>query len=494
MNATMIQFFHWYIPGDSFLWNHITEQAPYLAGLGITSAWLPPMYKGNSGSFSTGYDAYDLFDLGEFDQKGTIPTKYGSRVELEAACKTLKKNGIGVIADIVLNHKAGGDEAEEFHVLKVDPDDRRKILGEPFPIQSYTKFTFPGRGTKYSDFQWDFNCFTGVDYAEGIEGNAIYRIINEWGEDWDDMINEEKGNFDFLMCNDIETRNPNVRKELHYWGKWLHEQIGFDGVRLDAVKHIAPEFFKEWLGVLREQTGKDIFAVGEYWAPGDVDLLQRYLLETDGCMSVFDSALHHNFHKASEEGSSYDLRSILDISLMRANPTLAVTVVANHDTQPLQALEAPVAPWFKPLAYAIILLRAEGYPCVFYPDLYGTTYKDTGSDGEEYEIHMPKVEGIENLLKLRKTNAYGEQHDYFDDPNCIGFVRYGNDEHPGCAVIMSNGDAATKSMMTGKHYAGKTFVDALGRDKKPVTIREDGWADFSAPPGGVSVWIPQEKD
>jgi hypothetical protein len=40
----------------------------------------------------------------------------------------------------------------------------------------------------------------------------------------------------------------------------------------------------------------------------------------------------------------------------------AVTLVDNHDTQPLQALEAPVEDWFKPIAYAFILLRKDGYP------------------------------------------------------------------------------------------------------------------------------------
>ena len=53
---------------------------------------------------------------------------------------------------------------------------------------------------------------------------------------------------------------------------------------------------------------------------------------------------------------------------MEADPFHAVTLVANHDTQPLQALEAPVEPWFKPLAYALILLRENGVPSVFYPD------------------------------------------------------------------------------------------------------------------------------
>ena len=58
------------------------------------------------------------------------------------------------------------------------------------------------------------------------------------------------------MYNDIEHRNPHVREELNYWGKWYHETVGFEGVRLDAVKHQSPEFYKEWLQLLRANTGK----------------------------------------------------------------------------------------------------------------------------------------------------------------------------------------------------------------------------------------------
>ncbi len=491
MNATMIQFFHWYTPGDSFLWNHAGEQAKYLADLGITAAWLPPAYKAAGGGTSTGYDVYDLFDLGEFDQKESRPTKYGDRDQFLHACKTLKDQGVGVIVDVVLNHRGGADELESFLVVKVSADNRVETLSEPYEIRSYTKFTFPGRGDKYSAFKWDFTCFTGVDYAEGEDGNGIYRIINDHGDGWDEMIGDEMGNYDFLMLCDVETRNPHVRAELNHWGKWLHEQTGFYGVRLDAVKHIAPEFYQEWLHVLRANTKENIFAVGEYWAPGNLDLLEKYIAATDGCMSLFDSALHNNLHTASEAGSDYDLRTILDNSLMLANPLLAVTLVENHDTQPLQALEAPVAPWFKPLAYALILLRAEGYPCVFYPDLYGAKYTDKGSDGEDHEIEIGKIPCLENLLLARKNHAYGEQHVYFDDPHCIGFTRLGDGENPGCAVVMGNGDAASKRMEMGAAYAGKTFRDTLGHHSDQVVIGEDGWGDFPCAAASVSVWIPQ---
>lgn len=489
MNGTMIQFFHWYTDGDSFLWNHVKESADYLSSLGITSVWLPPAYKSTSAGFSVGYDPYDLFDLGEFDQKGGIVTKYGSKQQYIEAIQALKSKNIQVIADVVLNHKAGGDELEKFRVVKVDENDREKVISDVFEIESYTKFTFPGRGETYSNFKWDFTCFSGVDYAEGLD-KAIYQIFNDFGDGWDDIIDNEKGNYDYLMYNDIEHRNPFVREELNHWGKWYHDQTGFDGVRLDAVKHISPDFYKEWLTLLRANTGKDIFAVGEYWAPGELPLLQAYIDFTEGCMSLFDSSLHHNLHDASKN-PDYDLREIFNETLVTSHPDKAVTVVDNHDTQPLQALEAPVETWFKPIAYALILLRKDGYPCVFYPDLYGASYKDQGKDGNEYEIFLDKVDVIEELIKARQYFAYGEQRDYFDDAHCIGWTREGDDEHSGCAVVLSNKDVNQKSMEIGKRYVGKTFYDFTGHLQDKVTIDENGWANFPCPAGNVSVWVEE---
>ena len=486
----MIQFFHWYSEGNSKLYDHAKDSAEYLKQLGISAVWFPPAYKANGGGFSVGYDPYDLYDLGEFDQKGTIPTKYGSKEQYLNACKTLQENGISVIADIVLNHKAGGDEKEKFHAVKVNPENRQENISEPFEIESYTKFTFPNREKKYSDFEWNFTCFSGVDYAEGQE-EGIYQIIHDFGDGWEEMIDNEKGNYDYLMYNDIDHRNPFVREELDKWGKWYHDQIHFDGLRLDAVKHQSPVFYKEWLYKLRENTDKNIFAVGEYWAPGEVNLLQDYIEATEGCMSLFDSSLQQNFHIASKEGSDYDLRKIFDETLTLLNPAFSVTVVDNHDTQPLQALEAPVEKWFKPLAYALILLRADGYPCVFYPDLFGAHYTDKDKEGNDQEIFLDKVEKIEELLKARQQFAYGAQKDYFEDANCLSWTREGDDEHAGCAVVLSNKDAYEKPMEMGEKYAGKQFYDFMGWFSEKVTIDENGWGIFPVPAGNVSVWVPE---
>lgn len=487
--GTIIQYFHWYLPADGKLWNQLKENAPNLKSMGFSAVWLPPACKTSNGADDTGYAPYDLYDLGEFDQKGSVRTKYGTKQEYIDAVKAVHDNNMQAMVDIVLNHKAGGDETEKIKVVKVDGENRNKVISEPFEIEAYTKFTFPGRGKKYSEFIWDFMCFTGVDWAANLNEKGIFRIISEYGDGWQKLIDEEKGDYDYLMFDDINFRNEHVKNELDYWAKWYHEQVPFDGLRLDAVKHIPAWFYNEWIAKLRQNTGQEIFAVAEYWSPGRTDILLKYIEATNGSMSLFDATLQQNFHDASKKGRDYDLSKIFDNTLVAVVPLKTVTVVSNHDTQPLQALEAPVEAWFKPIAYSLILLRDEGYPCVFYPDLYGAHYKDKGKEGNEYEIWLEKVENIDKLLQARCNNAFGIQRNYFDHPNCIGWTREGDENNSGCAVLVSNGDNGKKYMEMGKRYAGRIFIDLLEKNTAEVTINDDGWGEFFAPGGSLSVWI-----
>ena len=101
----MMQYFEWYLPKNCGLWNKIVNEAVSLESIGITSVWLPPAYKGAGGNQDTGYGVYDMYDLGEFLQKGSIGTKYGTVDEYIDAIKHLKASNIKVDADIVFNHK-----------------------------------------------------------------------------------------------------------------------------------------------------------------------------------------------------------------------------------------------------------------------------------------------------------------------------------------------------------------------------------------------------
>jgi len=487
-NGAMMQYFHWYTPADGSLWRRLAEEATALARAGITSLWLPPAYKGAAGKDDIGYEVYDHFDLGEFDQKGSVRTKYGTRDEYLRAIRAAQKAGLQVYADIAFNHKLGGDRLEEFQATPYNPDNRHQAIGEPQTIKAWTNFTFPGRRGKYSSLQWHWWHFNAADF-NALAGAAPAVYLFE-GKQFHDNVDREKGNFDYLMGCNLDINNPDVREELYYWGEWYLDTTGVDGFRFDAVKHVKADFFVEWLRHLRRRSGRDLFAVGEYWS-GVRAALNHFIEVTGGNLMLFDAGLHFNFAAASREGKNYDLRTIFDNSLVRDHPTLAVTLVSNHDTQPLQSLESVVEPWFIPPAYAIILLRREGYPCVFAADYYGAEYRGIGRDGRLHGVRMACHRWMIDLfLRARRRRAYGEQYDYFDHPRCVGWTRVGDEEHPGgLAVLISNDWDGVKSMRTG---APRTvYTDITGHIKEPVVTNREGWGRFRCPGRAVSVWLPE---
>lgn len=489
---TLLQFFHWYTPGGGRLWAELAERAPDLARMGITDVWLPPVCKGASGGQSVGYDIYDLYDLGEFDQKGGVPTKYGDRAALERAAGALAESGVGVILDVVFNHKMGADACEAVQVHRVDPEDRTRIEEAAFDAQAYTRFTFPGRAGAYSEFIWDRTCFGGVDRIEDPQEEGVFKLVNDVaGEGWNVEVDDEKGNFDYLMGADVEFRNPAVRAELTRWGEWIAAQIPCAGFRLDAAKHIPAWFFRDWVGAMRTRVNPELFVVAEYWHP-EMAALEAYLELVDQQLMLFDVGLVHSFHAAGLAGAEYDLRGLYDGALAAAVPDHAVTFVGNHDTQPLQALEAPVEPWFKPLAYALILLREEGVPCVFYPDLFGADYRDTGGDGAEHDVQIAPVAELPQLIAARARFANGAQTVLAEDPHRLCVIRHGTAEAPGCVVVLSNGEAAAQAVELGPEQGEAAFRDFLGHREECITTDAGGRAEFPVNGGSVSVWVRAE--
>ena len=480
-NETMIQFFEWYLPSDGLFWQTVASEAKYLSEIGMNYIWLPPAYKGSAGKDDVGYGVYDLYDLGEFDQKATIRTKYGTKDEYLNAIKVLHENNIKVLADIVFNQKMGADETEKVIAIEDNPSNRTEQIGEPKEITAWTKFTFPGRNNAYSSFKWNWTHFHGIDWDEESKRSSVFRF---YGKHWDEAVDKENGNFDYLMGCDVDLNNVDVVEELINWGKWYLETTDVDGFRMDAVKHIRASFFEDWLSTLKESTEKNLFTVGEYWS-GNIESLESYLNNTSNMLSLFDVPLHYNFYNACHSNGAYDMRTIFNNTLVSKVPEKAVTFVDNHDTEPGQALESWIDDWFKPLAYSLILLRQEGLPCVFYGDLYGVPSKNIS----------PKKEILEKLLYARNHFAYGVQTDYFNDPHIIAWVREGDAQHynSGMVVIMTNSNGGCLQINVGKNLANSVLYDFTGNLQEPVYVDQEGNGIFYVNGGSVSIWVKRAQ-
>jgi alpha-amylase len=201
-------------------------------------------------------------------------------------------------------------------------------------------------------------------------------------------------------------------------------------------------------------------------------------------MSLFDVPLHQRLCDASRSGAHYDLRTIFDRTLVKEQPAKAVTFVDNHDTQPGGSLESWVEPWFKAHAYALILLRRDGYPCVFAGDMAESDYTHDGRYVKLWDHSFL----IDRFLRARRDYGFGDQYDYLDHPNTIGWTRLGDTQHPGAmAVVLTNGSDGNKWMEVRR--ANASFTDVTGHVPGKVVTNASGWGDFQCRGGSVSVWL-----
>lgn len=411
-NEVMYQSFEWYLEDDGKFFSKLKDEIKDLKNSGIDAIWLPPVFKATSTN-DVGYGVYDLYDLGEFDQKGSVRSKYGKVNELKSLIEEIHKNGMKVYMDVVMNHKAGADKTEVFRAVEVDKNDRNNIISEEHDIKAWTYFDFPGRCGKYSQFIWNFQHFTGVDYDEETGKNGIFKICGD-GKNWSENVASENGNFDYLMFADIDLNNSDVRDELFRWADWFTDYLQIDGMRFDALKHMDASFVRDFIKHLCENGKDHLYYFGEYWE-NNLNHDDRFLFETKYKLDIFDVTLHFNLSEASKKGKDYDLRKIFDGSIVKNHPLMAVTFVDNHDSEPGQSLESFVDPWFKKIAYGLILLRKDGYPCVFYGDYKGIKAKNISGQKDM----------IDNLIDIRKKYAYGDEDNYFESQNLIGWVRRG---------------------------------------------------------------------
>ncbi len=100
----------------------------------------------------------------------------GEKQQLLAAADSLRTHNVGILLDVVVNHKMGADEKEHRLVNRVNPDNRDEIGEEMVECEAWTRFSFPARAGKYSKLVWDYKCFSGVDHIENPVRTASSRL------------------------------------------------------------------------------------------------------------------------------------------------------------------------------------------------------------------------------------------------------------------------------------------------------------------------------
>ena len=421
----MMQGFYWDVQPQGEWYNTVSAKLEDWKASGVDRVWLPAPGKGQSGFNSMGYDPSDYFDLGEFDQHGTIETRFGSRAELEALIKKAHDLELEVIADIVIGHNSGG-------------------------------------GLQSNPFRDGAEVFTLFNEANGNASGKFNRTNEHFHPN--NIHDEDAGN-DFFpetdLCHDQQyVKDWLWADESKSVANFYHNVIGFDGWRFDYVKSFAPEVVKQW-----NSKYPDLFSVGENF-DGNNDVLKAWV-EASGA-PAFDFACFYKLDEALDRNR--DLTLLSRDMLHKTNPNKAVTFVANHDTEKDENKDNRISAANKLMAYAYMLTH-DGYPTLFYNDFENSAFK--GKIKKLTAIHNSLAIGAIEVLEIN-------ENEYI-------MKRSGKDNNPGLILYM-NISNNTVQRKVATEWNNKTVVDYSENSKRTFTANNNGEVTIEAKANSFSIW------
>ena len=313
-SGVMLQGFYW----DSFSeskWTKLEAQAPEL-GQYFNLVWIPQ--SAYCGSKSMGYD--DLYWFSNYE------SSFGSESELRSLIKTFKNNGIGTIADVVINHR------------------KNVSTWFDFPVEIYKGVTYEMKSTDICA-----NDDGGKTKKEADKQGVKLSSNNDTGDDWDGM-------------RDLDHSNENVQTIVKAYLDMLLNDFGYAGFRYDMVKGYSGKF----TGIYNTAT-KPSYSVGEY-LDGDVSKVKNWLEATKVNEQITSAAFDFPIRYVVRDAIKGNWSNVKTDGLANDNSykQYAITFVENHDTEYRSAGEQQDPIRKDTLAANAYILASCGTPCVFY--------------------------------------------------------------------------------------------------------------------------------
>ena len=395
-SGVMLQGFSWDSYNES-QWKVLEKQADELKNY-IDLVWLPQSGKCLETTQVMGYMPYYYFNQN---------SSFGSEAELRSLITKFKANGIGAIADVVVNH-------------------RNTDGWYNFPAETYKGVTYQMQST---------------DICKNDDGGTT---ATQAATDGVSLSQNNDEGTDFGGCRDIDHKSENVQKVIKAYLKYLKDDLGYTGFRYDMVKGFDGSHVADY----NDATGVE-YSVGEYWDGNDK--IESWINRTNKKSAAFDFQFRYNVRDAVNGAANGKVTTSSDWSKLNSNDNLmhdanyrryAVTFVENHDTQYRSETEQNDPLRKDTIAANAYMLAMPGTPCIFQP--HWNAYK---SEIKEM-IAARKYAGITNMSnyanKQSKKTLYvnevtGTKHKLL--------VAVGNDADKYA------GETGYTKILSGYHYA-----------------------------------------
>ena len=382
-SGVMLQGFYW----DSYFdskWTNLEAQAPELSQY-FNLVWIPQSAN-CGGDKSMGYDDFYWFT--------NYNSSFGNEKELRSLIQTFKSNGIGTIADVVINHR------------------KNVSTWFDFPVETYKGVTYEMKSTDICA-----NDDGGKTKKWADENGYKLSSIYDTGEDWDGM-------------RDLDHSSQNVQTIVKAYLDMLLNDFGYAGFRYDMVKGYSGKF----TGIYND-AAKPTYSVGEYW-DGNVSVVKNWLNATKVNGQITSAAFDFPIRYVVRDAIKSNWSTVKTDGLINdpAYKQYAITFVENHDTEYRSASEQQ-----DPIRKDTLAANA---------------YKDNGYNGIMTTGTKTSLLAIvgPNANKFEVSNAYAEilngyHYRYFMSKKAnVAWVNLASGEYEGAQkaklVAVSNADDA----------------------------------------------------
>lgn len=382
--GVMLQGFYWNSYDDT-KWTNLKSQVNDFAD-NFSLVWLPQSGKCLETSQTMGYMPYYYFNQN---------SSFGTEAELRDLIKTFKSKGIGMVADVVINHH---NTSGWFS----------------FPAEVYKGVTYQLKSTDIVA-----NDDKGKTAKEATKQGVSLSKNNDEGEDWSG-------------CRDLDHKSQNVQTIIKAYLKYLKDDLGYTGFRYDMVKGFSGSHVADY----NKSVGVE-YSVGEYWDSNA--RIQSWINATLKNSAAFDFQFRYNVRDAINSNNWAALKSTNNLMNDKNWRQYAVTFVENHDMEYRSSSEQQDPIRRDTLAANAYLLAMPGTPCVFFT--HWLEYKDEIGA----MISARKAAGITNMSDYEvkvATSAY-----YAVNVNKTLYAAVGRLDK------MENPGADWQKVLSGYHYA-----------------------------------------
>lgn len=441
-------------------WDGITQKINdgYLTGMGITAIWISSPVENitsidpsNGSAAYHGYWGRDFFQTNEY---------FGSLSDFTEMINAAHANDIKVIIDFAPNHTSTAE---------------------------YGDMVFPENGNLYRDGTL-ISGFT----------NDTQNIFNH--ESWTDFSTWENSIYHSMYgLADLNQMNSTVDDYLKdSIDMWL--DLGVDGIRVDAVKHMPMGWQSNWLSAIYEE--HETFVFGEWFSGSTGNDSEMTGFANESGMSLLEFRLANAIRNTLGSGtmSMKDLYSVMvdrEQSYKEINDQ--VTFIDNHDMSRFMTLANGNARALEN-AY-VIMMTSSGIPTIYYgSEQYATGDNDPYNRGDMpgFSTTSTAYQVIAKLAALRKSNAavaYGTTQERWMNSDVLVYERtFGNS-----TVLVAVNKSSSQSYNIGGAYTALPdgqYADVLCNllGGGTLTVADGAVGTYYLQAGQAAVWQYSSAD